>query len=37
MKKLLLAFSLVLLSATSSFADPYADRSAIMKAMGKAV
>ncbi len=37
MKKLLLAFSLVALSATSSFSDPYADRSAIMKAIGKAV
>jgi cytochrome c556 len=37
MKKLILAFALAALSATASFADPLADREAIMKAMGKAV
>lgn len=37
MKKLILAFALTALSATASFADPIADRQAIMKAMGKAV
>ncbi len=37
MKKLILAFALTALSATASFADPIADRQAIMKAVGKAV
>lgn len=37
MKKLILAFALTALSATASFADPIADRQALMKANGKAV
>lgn len=37
MRSLLIAISLIAVSATSSFADPYADRSAIMKSIGKAV
>lgn len=37
MKKLLVALSLSIVAVTAVHADPYADRSAIMKALGKAV